>query len=350
MKSWMVVTNGQDLECLDVTEPVPVGTEVVVAVTRCGVCHSDLHFWGGSYNMGGGRFMTLRDRGVVLPRAPGHEITGRVVAFGPDAEGVAVGDERIVYPWIGCGHCARCLAGDDNLCQAQRTLGVMQDGGFGGQVKVPHPRYLVAYDGIDASLAATYACSGITVYSAVAKIMPLGADEPVVLIGAGGVGLAAIAMLLAVGHRRIVVVDVAAEKRAAALAAGATDVVDGSGEDLVARIQAAAGGPVPAVIDFVNESGTARAGMDALTKGGRLVLVGLAGGDLNLSLTGMIFRAQSVMGSNTGNLADLRAVVAMAQAGKLGPTRVQEFPKASANDALMALHRGEITGRAVLVG
>ncbi|MGI4795570.1 MAG: alcohol dehydrogenase [Janthinobacterium lividum] len=351
MKAWAVVRNEQPLQCVEMPDPVASGTEVVLDVTRCGVCHSDLHFWHGYYNMGGGKMMSLADRGVVLPRAPGHEVTGRVVAVGPDAAGVAIGDERIVYPWIGCGHCPRCLAGHDNLCLAQRSIGVLENGGFGDRVKVPHPRYLVAYDGIDPSTAATYACSGITVYSAIGKIMPLDPDEAVLLIGAGGLGLAAIAMLKALGHRHIVSLDLSAAKRQAATEAGATATVDGAGAgaDLVARIHAAAGGPVPAAIDFVNTSETARTGFDALAKGGRLVLVGVAGGEITLSLATMIFRAQSVLGSNTGTVADLRAVVALAQSGKLGPTPVQEFPKDAANDALMRLQDGQITGRAVLV-
>ena len=349
MKAWAVVRNEQPLECIEMPDPVPTGSEVVLDVTRCGVCHSDLHFWHGSYNLGGGKVMSLRDRGVTLPRAPGHEMTGRVVAFGPEARGVAVGDERIVYPWIGCGRCARCAAGEDNLCLAQRSLGVLENGGFGSRVKVPHPRYLVAYDGINPSLAATYACSGITVYSAIRKAMPLAPDEPVLLIGAGGLGLAAIAVLKALGHRRIVSLDVSAAKLRAASQAGATETVEGGEGDVVARIQAAAGGPVPAAIDFVNTSDTARTGMDALAKGGRLVLVGVAGGEITLSLAGMIFRAQGVLGSNTGTVADLRDVVALARSGKLAATPVQEFPKDAANDALMKLERGEITGRAVLV-
>jgi len=349
MKAWAVVGNEQPLRCVEMPDPVATGTAVVLDVTRCGVCHSDLHFWHGSYNMGGGKIMSLADRGVTLPRAPGHEITGRVVAVGPEAEGVAVGDLRIVYPWIGCGTCARCLAGEDNLCLAQRSLGVLENGGFGAQVKVPHPRYLVAFDGLDSSVAATYACSGITVLSAIRKVMPLGPEEPVLLIGAGGLGLAAIAMLRALGHRRIVSLDLSADKRRAAEAAGATDTVDGTGEDVAARIMAVAGGPVAAAIDFVNNSTTARTGLDALTKGGKLVLVGVAGGDLGLSLATMIFKAQSVIGSNTGTVADLRTVVELAQSGKLQPTPVQEFPKDAANDALMRLHDGAITGRAVLV-
>ena len=349
MKAWAVVRNEQPLECIEMPDPVPTGTEVVLDVARCGVCHSDLHFWHGSYNLGGGRTMTLRDRGVTLPRAPGHEITGRVVAISPDAQGIAVGDERIVFPWIGCGQCARCRAGEDNLCLAQRSLGVIENGGFGSQVKVPHPRYLVDYGGLDPSIAATYACSGITVYSAIRKVQPIAPDDPVLLIGAGGLGLAGIAMLKALGHRRIVSMDISGAKLEAAAAAGATETVDGYADDVVARIHAAAGGPVPAALDFVNSSATARTGFDALAKGGRLVLVGVAGGEITLSLAGMIFRAQSVLGSNTGTVADLRAVVELAKSGKLAATPVQEFPKDDANDALMKLHGGEITGRAVLV-
>ena len=108
MKLWAVVENQQPLQCLEVADPEPAGTEVVIAVTHCGVCHSDLHFWKGSYNMGGGKTLTITDRGVTLPRAPGHEVAGRVVAKGPEASGIEIGDLRIVYPWLGCGRCFRC--------------------------------------------------------------------------------------------------------------------------------------------------------------------------------------------------------------------------------------------------
>jgi propanol-preferring alcohol dehydrogenase len=350
MKAWAVVRHEEPLACLEVNEPVATGTEVVLEVERCGVCHSDLHFWHGVYDMGGGRLMRLADRGVTLPRAPGHEIVARVVAFGEAAEGIAVGQSYVVYPWLGCGHCARCLAEEDNLCLAQRSLGVVQDGGFAERVKVPHPRYLVDYGDLDPSLAATYACSGLTVYSAIGKIMPLDPNAPILLVGAGGLGLAAIAMLKSLGHRRIVSADIAADKREAALAAGATAVVDPAESDVVRQVLEAAGRPVAAAIDFVNASATARFAFDALDKGGRLVLVGVAGGEITLSLAGMIFRAQSVIGNNTGSLKELRAVVALGREGRLGPTPIREFPKDAANAALSALERGEITGRAVLVG
>lgn len=348
MKAWKVIEPKAPLKLIEEATPIPVGSEVLVEVTHCGVCHSDLHFWNGEYQMGGGRTMKLSERGVTLPRAPGHEVAGRVVALGPDATGVSIGDMRVIYPWLGCGACMYCRSERDNMCASPRAVGVVRDGGFGSHVVVPHARYLVDPGPVDLALAATYACSGITVYSAVAKIMPLDPDAPVMLIGAGGLGLMAIAMLLAVGHRNIISVDVDEAKRAVALAEGAAAVLDGGSPDFASDILGTCG-PIAAVIDFVGSDGTARAGFDSLAKGGTYVAVGVAGGELTLSLPGMIFGAKSVRGSLTGNPQDLRAVIALAAAGKLKATPVTLCPHDHANDALRDLHDGKVTGRIVLV-
>lgn len=350
MRLWAVVENGKPLECIEIEDPTPTGSEVVVEVSHCGVCHSDLHFWKGTYDLGLGNILKITDRGVTLPRAPGHEVLGRVVAIGPDATGVTVGDRRIVYPWIGCGKCARCAAGEDNLCDKQASVGVVRHGGFGSHVVVPHPRYLFDYGNLDPAVAATYSCSGITVFSAIKKLGAIGPDRPVLLIGAGGLGLAAIAMLKALGHDRVVVVDISAQKRQDALDAGAQAAVDGLGDNVVAAVTEAAGGLVPAAIDFVNNGKTAPMALDCLARGGKLVMVGVGGGDFVLSTAGMIFRPRSIIGSATGTQQDLRDVLELAQSGKLKPIPVTLVPKNEANAALMKLKAGEATGRLVLEG
>jgi len=190
MSIWAVVEHGQALQAIERASREPLGTEVLLDVTHAGVCHSDLHFWKGYYDMGGGKLMKLAERGVVLPRAPGHEVVGRISKLGPQAQGLKLGQLCIVYPWLGCGQCDVCSSGQDNLCMKPNAIGVLQDGGFGQQVSVPHPRFLVDVGAIDPAFAATLACSGITVYSAIKKVMPLRPDEPVVLFGAGGLGLA----------------------------------------------------------------------------------------------------------------------------------------------------------------
>jgi propanol-preferring alcohol dehydrogenase len=348
MRAWAVTEWGAKLQPVELPKPTPQGTEVLLEVTHCGVCHSDLHLRDGSFDLGGGRTLTMEQRGIHLPLVMGHEIVGRVVELGPEASGVALGDRRIVYPWIGCGVCERCRADEDNLCQTQRALGISQVGGHASHVMVPHARLLVDPGTLDPALAATYSCSGITVYAAIAKVMPRPADEPILIFGAGGLGLAAVSVLVALGHRAIVVVDLAAEKRQAALAAGATAVVDGAPEDLSARIQAACGGPLGAVIDLVNGGATAQTAFSVLRKGGVLVQVGLFGGGLNVPLPVMAMRELSLRGSYVGSPKDLRALVALAQQGRLAPTPVRTVPLDQVNEAIEDLRAGRVTGRVVL--
>ena len=350
MRAWAVVENGAPLQEIELPTPEPEGTEVLIEVIHCGVCHSDLHIWEGHYDLGGGKTMSLKDRGLVLPLAMGHEVVGRVAKLGPDAHGVAVGDLRIVFPWFGCDTCARCQAEEDNMCLNPRFIGVYQHGGYATHVVVPHPRHLVDLGTLDPAVAATYACSGVSVYSAIrnAMIPPYAPDDPIVLVGDGGLGQAAIAVLKALKHRAIVVVDVSAEKRESALAAGASKVVDGSGEGVTQRIVEAAGGPVLSVIDLVNGSTTARFAFDALRKGGRLIQVGLFGGELTVALPLMPIRALTVQGSYVGNPKELREVLLLARDGSLPALPVTTVPLSQANEALMRLRDGKVTGRLVL--
>ena len=103
MKAWAVVENGAPLKEIDLPMPEPTGREILLEVTHCGVCHSDLHLWDGYYDLGSAGRYEIVQRGITLPLALGHEIVGRVVKLGPEASGVKVGDVRIVYPWVGCG-------------------------------------------------------------------------------------------------------------------------------------------------------------------------------------------------------------------------------------------------------
>lgn len=350
MRAWAVVETGKPLQEIELPTPEPTGSQVLLEVTHAGVCHSDLHIWEGEYDLGSRGKMKLSDRGVKLPLAMGHEIVGRVVKWGPAAEGhgLAVGQTRIVFPWVGCGTCARCRAEEDNMCLQGKALGVFQNGGYATHVLAPEPRHLVDPGNLDPALAATYACSGITVLSAINKVMPLEPDEPLVLVGAGGLGLQAIAVLKAMGHRRIVSVDLSAEKLQAARAAGASDTLEATGGDVTGRLIALCGGPVMAVIDLVNGTQTARFAFDALTKGGKLVQVGLFGGELTLPLPLMAMRAITVQGSYVGNPKELRALVALGQGGTLPAIPITREPLRNADSALRRLHAGQVTGRIVL--
>ncbi len=351
MRAWAVVETGKPLQEIELPTPEPTGKQVLLEVTHAGVCHSDIHIWEGEYDLGTRGKMRLTDRGVKLPLAMGHETVGKVVKWGPEAEGAGlkVGQIKLVFPWVGCGTCDKCLAEEDNMCLAPRSLGVYANGGYATHILVPEPRHLVDIEGLDPALAATYACSGVTVYSAIQKLMPMPPDEPVVVVGAGGLGHNAVAVLKALGHNRIIVVDVSQEKLAA-LKGNVTDTVLAT-DDPAATTQAiigAAGGPVGAVVDLVNGSSSARFAFDALRKGGKLVQVGLFGGELPLPLPLMPIRALTVQGSYVGNPKELRALVDIAKQGQLPPIPITTMPLPQADAALNRLREGKVVGRVVL--
>ena len=134
MISYEVQEFGAPLVRAERPTPTPAGDQVLVRVDAAGVCHSDLHIWHGSYDLGNGKTLNMADRGLKLPVTLGHEIAGEVVAVGPDAKGVKVGQKYVVYPWLGCGECKVCKRGDENLCLAGRSLGVYQPGGYSDHV------------------------------------------------------------------------------------------------------------------------------------------------------------------------------------------------------------------------
>ena len=326
--------------------PQPAGSEVVMRVGSCGLCHSDVHLHDGYFDLGNGNKLDL-SRGIAPPRVLGHEIAGTVVAVGPDASGVMVGDRRVVYPWIGCAACGPCKAGHEELCMAPRALGVNRDGGFAEHVLVPHPRYLFAYDPLPEEQACTYACSGLTAYAALKKCAPLGAGDALLIIGAGGVGLSGVRMAAAALGVKPVVAEIDRSKWGLAREAGATDCLDPTDAEATKAFMQATGGAA-AAIDFVGSAATFSYGLSALRKGGKLVCVGLFGGSAPLMPATLPLRAVTITGSYVGSLAEMGEVMALARQGGLPSLPVTARPLAEVNEALAALRNGAIRGRAVL--
>ena len=349
MKSYQVKEFGAPLALAETPTPTPKGTEVLLKVRAAGVCHSDLHIWEGGYDIGHGKILSLKERGIALPMTMGHETAGEVVALGPSGTGVKPGDVCLVYPWIGCGTCAVCVAGTENLCMAPQFLGVQRPGGYADHIIVPHARYLLDLKGLDPVTAAPYACSGITTYSALRKIGPILDREPIVIIGAGGLGLMALALLKAMGGAGAIVVDIDEKKRKAALDAGALAVIDGKANDAAAQIMAAGGGPRPAAIDLVGSPQSTAIGFDCLAKGGKLIIVGLFGGAAPWSLPFIPMKAAIIQGSYVGNLSELRELLDLVRRKNIQPIPVTPCPLHHAQQALDDLHKGKVVGRTVLV-
>jgi D-arabinose 1-dehydrogenase-like Zn-dependent alcohol dehydrogenase len=344
MISYQIIEHGKPLQKKMFDTPKPQGTEVLMRVTRSGVCHSDLHIWEGYFDLGGGKRFYVKERGCIPPFTLGHEPFGVVEALGPRAKGVKVGQKRLIHPWIGCGKCTVCKAGQDNYCvSGSRILGVNRAGAYSTHLLVPDAKYLVDASGIDEAFAATLACSGVTAYSASAKLPALAASDRVAVIGCGGVGLAGIAVLRAKGVKNIVACDIDDAKLASAAKLGAKLLVNTKSPDSAQQLQGVAG-----VIDFVGNPATAALGIAALRKGGRYVLVGLHGGELVHALPPIAQRAIGIVGSYVGNLQELKEVVALAKKGKLKPMPLETRPADQVNGALDDLLAGRVVGRVVL--
>lgn len=352
MKVFAHTEPGGAAQELEVERPELKGSAVMIRVTNSGVCHSDVHCQDGYFDLGDAGRFELSAAGADYPLVLGHEIVGEVVAAGPDAA-VTPGDTKyIVFPWIGCGECQACSEDRENYCSGRkRNLSVQLDGGYAEEVYVPDERYLVPLGDIDPSFGATLACSGLTSYSAVQKVMPLPPDEPVAVIGAGGVGLMTVAVLKAVGHRNIVAVDMSDAALANASQVGASATVTVGEADLVGDIVKAGGGKLAAAIDLVNNGDTSTAALFAMANGGTLVSVGLFGGQYRFPTALTAFNLLNIRGNFVGSLPELKELVALAQDVKLPTPPLKEVPLSvqEVNAALDGLRNRTLNGRAVLV-
>ncbi len=343
MLSYQTGAPGAPLLEVESETPVPTGTEVLIKTVACGVCHSDIHLHDGGFELGGGKVLNVGREGHVL----GHEIFGEVVAVGPDAQDVAVGDRRVVYPWIGCGECAVCQRGEEHLCTPGRALGIVAAGGFATHVLIPHSRYLFDKGVVPDALAATYACSGLTAYGAIKKLGKLNPADEVVIIGAGGVGMMAIQIARALGIDPIVV-DIDPAKLEAAQQLGVTRTYDSSDMDSAKTIRKANGG-VYAALDFVGAESSVNYGLATLRKGGMLLVVGLFGGALSLPIPFLPMNARVIQGSYVGSPEDMAELMMMVREGKIAPIDIQERPLSEASVALADLKQGKVKGRQVLI-
>lgn len=345
MIAYETTTPGAPLASVETATPTPQGSEVLVKMVACGVCHSDIHLHEGVFNLGNDKQLEVGRPGQVL----GHEIFGEVVALGPDASDVAIGDRRVVFPWIGCGECASCRRGEEHLCTPGRGLGTMAKGGFADYVLVPHSRYLFDKGDVDDALASTYACSGLTAYSALKKIADRQAGDEVLIIGAGGVGMMAVQIALSMGIDPIVA-DIDPAKLAAAQAFGASRVFNSSERENIKAIKKLSDGGVFAALDFVGAEASTAFGLSTLRKGGKLVIVGLYGGALNIPLPFIPMNARIIQGSYVGSLQEMVELMALVRAGKIAPINIEERPLAQVSNALADLKAGRVSGRLVLRG
>jgi propanol-preferring alcohol dehydrogenase len=323
--------------------PEPGPGQVLVRVAGAGLCHSDLHVMEWAEPPGP----------WVLPFTLGHENAGTVVALGQGATGIAEGDAVLVYgPW-GCGACSQCIRGAENLCHHRLRrpgagCGLGYDGGLAEYLLVPSSRLLVPIGDLDPVHAAPLADAALTPYHAIKSVLPqLVPGTSVVVIGVGGLGHVAVQLLRELSPARIVAVDLREQSRSVALAAGAAVALDATGLD-PADVRAEVGPEgAAAVFDFVGIDSTLSLAAATIATAGHVSAVGIGGGTFPMGL-GRAPLEWTLRRPSWGTLPELHEVVALARAGGI-EIEIERLRLEDAIDGYERLHRGDVSGRAVVV-
>jgi alcohol dehydrogenase, propanol-preferring len=332
-------------ELREVAVPDPGPGEVLVKVGAAGACHSDLHLMHAPAEA---------VEALPLPFTLGHENAGWVEATGPGVGGWEPGEPVTIYGIVGCGRCRACLAGRDNACLTVPPggIGLSRDGGMASYVSVP-AQQLVPIGDLDVTQAAPLTDAGLTPYHAIRVSRDsLGPGSTCVVIGVGGLGHMAIQILAATTAARIIAVDVEERQLSLAQEVGAHETVRSDAE-AAAAIRDLVGPPpggADMVLDNVSVDPTLQLGVAVVATGGWLMLVGLGGGTLPLTVglaTTIPFEARLVI-PFWGTRAELVEVVALARAGLIS-AHVERFDLADAATAYERLERGELAGRAVVI-
>ena len=199
---------------------------------------------------------------------------------------------------------------------------------------------------MDPAVAAPYACSGLTAFSALKKIPDTHSEDWIIIIGAGGVGINGILLSSAVHKAKILVIDNNKEKRDKAIEAGAHAAYAPDEEE---KIRSIIGIGASAAIDFVGMPETSDLALSLVKKGGMVVVIGLYGGSLKLSLPLVPMRSITLRGSYVGELRELRELVDIIKSGKIKLMPVKRQDLSTANQAMSDLRAGKVNGRIVLI-
>jgi (R,R)-butanediol dehydrogenase / meso-butanediol dehydrogenase / diacetyl reductase len=253
-----VFTSGQPcLSVQDRPDPTPGPGELILRVDACGICGSDLHM-----------AQALKDRpGMVF----GHEFCGTVVAVGAAAFGYREGDRLVGLPLFGCGRCPACLSGAVEKCPAAELIGAQRPGSYAEYVAVSAAQAFRLPEGLTADRGALV--EPLAVAHHALERTPREPGEPVLVLGAGPVGLAVALWARLLGAREVVVSDPLTHRRALAERIGAR-TIDPAQHDVAARFAEMAGGPARVVMECVGRPGVIQHAMEVAATDGHVTLVG----------------------------------------------------------------------------
>ncbi len=354
---------GAPLQIEEIELDAPRHGEILVEIEAAGVCHSDLHYLQG-------------DLQCPLPVVPGHEGAGRVIQLGEGASGdISIGD-RVALLWRpNCGKCKNCISGRPIMCEfgpVQARSGGLLDGTsrmsshgetvhhllgvscFSERVVVPERSVVRVPDDIPPEVAAIAGCAVITGVGVVRNVIGACLGDPVVILGAGGVGLAAVMGAKLAGANPLIVVDLDPAKLSLAAELGATVTIDGRDGDVVEQLLAHIPDGALWVVEAIGRPETLNAAVRMLAPGGTAIAVGLGrvGQTFEVPVNELVQRQKHVIGSLYGSSIpqlDLPVIFELYRAGLLPLDRLvgERYPLERIGDAFDALKAGAV-GRGII--
>ena len=297
------MTGDGGVAVVTVDRPAPAAGEVLLDVSYCGVCGSDLHMLGAPDAFPAGHVL-------------GHEFTGVVAEIGPQADGWAIGDRVVVDPLISCGECDPCRTGHPNLCQQEgidHGPGIGRQGAYAESVAVPAGmlrRLPATVSDADGALIEPLAVAMRAI-----KVSGATPDEPVCVLGAGPIGMLTVAALRARGFSRIAVVEPIPGRRAAAQRLGVAAVAP---DDAITGVRPMLDDEPPAVaIDATGDPTGAPLAIELLRPAGRLTIVGLPDDPAPIDLGTIAFKELIVRGSLSSDDGDFTEAIDYIAAGRI---------------------------------
>ncbi|GAA0557959.1 alcohol dehydrogenase catalytic domain-containing protein [Actinomadura livida] len=334
MRSALLSAPGKPLEIVEREVPEPGPGEILVEVTACGMCFSEVNHLRGHYAFG------------TFPVVPGHEISGVVAALGPGVEWPEVGTRvGAAWPYGSCGHCDQCVRGDQNLCGAlpRPVTGVNRDGGY-AEYFVGRAGFVTPLPGgLDPVAGAPLMCAGVTAFNGLRRAGAV-AGSRVAVLGTGGVGMLAVRFAAAMGAR-VAAVSRTRSAEEEALRGGAELYVATSEQDPAEALRAWGGADV--VMNTAPDTATGLAAFGGLRADGTLVYVGFDAANVEVSPLALVANRLRVMGTPSGSPADLRDTLDFAVAHGIVPAvtavRLDDAPR-----VLAEMDQGRRRGRTVI--
>jgi S-(hydroxymethyl)glutathione dehydrogenase/alcohol dehydrogenase len=363
MKAAILTEVGGHLQLEEIPRPSPQAGEVLVKVTACGVCHTDLHVIKGEV-------------AFPVPCVLGHEISGVVEAVAPDVQTTRPGAAVVCSFIMPCGRCYYCVRGRDDLCETffamNRLKGTLYDGqsrlrradgstlamysmgGLAEYAVVPASDVFPAPANVPLPDACILGCAMMTAYGAVKNQARIQPSDAVAVVGVGGIGSNVIQMARAFGAAQIIAIDVRDDKLEAARGLGATHTVNAAQDDAVAAVQAHTDGRgVDVAIEALGRPETVVNAFMMTRDGGRMVVIGIAPGTTTagIEITRLVRRGIQLMGSYGSRVrTDFPEVLALAARGQVSVSQpiTRRYRLEQADDAYTTLQRGDIVGRAII--